>query len=374
MTIPTQPSARIQSLDYLRGIVMILMVLDHTRFFFHETALTNNPEDLTTTTTALFMTRWVTHFCAPVFIFLTGTSAFLYEIKTGSKKALAKFLLTRGFILILLELTVFKFAWEFDYSIGHFTLLVIWAIGITMIFLAGMIFFDKRILLVLGLIIVFGHNLLDPVSFPEGTFMDALWKLLHVRGWFPLGDSSGVFVLFSVLPYFGLVLLGYSLGQFYTTEFDSFKRKSLLRWIGLGCCVLFIALRFMNVYGDPKPWSVQSNGVFTVLSFIATTKYPTSLLYLLMTIGPALVLLSYTEQISGWLNDKILIIGRTPMYFYLWHLFLIHGSAFIVGMNGHNLLTVYIATLAITVILYFLCRQYGNYKFAHPYKNWLKYL
>lgn len=130
----------------------------------------------------------------------------------------------------------------------------------------------------------------------------------------------------------------------------------------------------MNSYGDPKPWSIQPDGVFTVLSFIATTKYPTSLLYLLMTIGPALILLSYTEKISGWLNDKILVIGRTPMYFYLWHLFLIHGSAMIFGMNTHSLLTVYSVTFAITVILYFLCRQYGNYKFAHPEKNWLKYL
>jgi uncharacterized membrane protein len=128
------------------------------------------------------------------------------------------------------------------------------------------------------------------------------------------------------------------------------------------------------MYGDPKPWSVQQDGMFTILSFIATTKYPTSLLYLLMTIGPALILLSYTEKISGWLSDKILIIGRTPMYFYLWHLFLIHGSARVFGMNTHGLLTVYIATLAITVILYFLCRQYGNYKFKHPEKNWMKYL
>lgn len=369
-----QLSNRIQSLDFLRGLVMILMVLDHTRFFFHVTAVINNPEDLTTTTPALFMTRWVTHFCAPVFIFLTGTSAFLYAQKTGSKKMLSKFLLTRGLILIFLELTVFKFAWEFGYSTGNFTLLVIWAIGITMIFLAGMIYLNKRILLVLGLLTVFGHNLLDPVSFSEGTFADALWKLLHVRGWFPLGENSGVFVLFSVLPYFGLVMLGYCLGELYAPGVESSKRRSVLRWIGFACCLIFILLRFMNSYGDPKPWSIQPDGVFTVLSFIATTKYPTSLLYLLMTIGPALILLSYTEKISGWLNDKILVIGRTPMYFYLWHLFLIHGSAMIFGMNTHSLLTVYSVTFAITVILYFLCRQYGNYKFAHPEKNWLKYL
>jgi uncharacterized membrane protein len=369
-------SRRIQSLDLLRGIVMVLMVLDHTRYFFHYTATTDNPENLETTTVGLFLTRWVTHFCAPVFLFLVGTSAFLYEQKTQSKIALAKFLFTRGLFLLILELTLFKFAWDFAYIPNQFTLLVIWALGITMIFLSAMIYLSKKLLLAVGLIIVFGHNLLDGVSFEKGTAADAIWKLLHVRGGFEIGSTGiNVFVLFSVLPYFGLALLGYCLGQLYEEGYSAVRRKKIICWLGIACCLLFIVLRATNLYGDPAPWNEQKSFSFTVLSFIKTTKYPTSLLYLLMTIGPSLILLSYTEQVKNWFANVMIVFGKVPMYFYLWHLFLIHGAALVTGgLNTKGLWGVYIATLSINAILYFLCRQYAQYKFRHPEKWWVSYI
>ncbi len=254
-------------------------------------------------------------------------------------------------------------------------MLVIWAIGITMVFLSAMIHLNKKVLLVIGLIIVFGHNLLDSIGFQQGTLADAIWKLLHVKGWFPLGKSSGVFVLFSVLPYFGLSLIGYCLGQLYAHGFSAQKRKKLLLWFGIGCCVLFVLLRIPNLYGDPSLWSAQKDTAFSILSFIRTTKYPTSLQYLLMTIGPSLILLSAAENIKGWMGKALVVIGRTPMFFYLLHLFIIHGAAVLTGgINKSGLGVVYVATILINILLYFLCKWYGSYKFSHPEKKWLSYI
>jgi uncharacterized membrane protein len=364
---------RIQSLDFLRGIVMVLMVLDHVRHFFHYAAITDSPENLATTTPILFLTRWVTHFCAPVFIFLVGISAFLYEQKVNSKYSVSKFLLTRGIFLIILELTVFKFAWHFQYDPKEFTLLVIWAIGISMIFLAGIIYLNQKLVLVFGLLIVFGHNLFDKLSFTKGTLADAIWKLLHAPGGFKIGDT-GITVLFPVLPYFGLIMLGYCLGSLYTAQYDPEKRRRILLWMGIGCCALFVLLRLPNLYGDMAPWSRQKNVLFTLLSFIKTTKYPTSLLYLLMTIGPSLIFLSLAENINNAISRIFIVFGSVPMYFYLWHLFLIHGAALLSGgINAKGLAGVYIATTIISVALYFLCKQYAKYKFAHK-KGWLSYI
>jgi uncharacterized membrane protein len=352
---------------------MVLMVLDHVRYFFHYTAVTDSPENLTTTTPMLFLTRWVTHYCAPVFIFLVGISAFLYEQKVNSKYSVSKFLLTRGIFLIVLELTVFKFAWDFRYDPRGFSLLVIWAIGISMIFLAGMIYLNQKLLLAFGLFVVFGHNLFDKLSFPEGTPAETLWKLLHAPGSFRIGDTN-ITVLFSVLPYFGLIMLGYCLGRVYTAQYDPKKRRRILFWLGISCCALFVLLRLPNLYGDMAPWSRQKNVIFTALSFIKTTKYPTSLLYLLMTIGPSLIFLSLTEKINNVISRIFIIFGSVPMYFYLWHLFLIHGAALLSGgINTKGLIGVYIATTTISVVLYFLCKQYAKYKFAHR-TGWLSYI
>lgn len=388
-------SQRIESIDLLRGIVMIVMALDHVRDYFHADAFLYNATDLSKTSVILFFTRWVTHFCAPVFIFLAGTSAFFIGTKR-SKKELSSFLIKRGLWLVFLELTIVNFAWFFNFQFSLITLFVIWALGVGMIVLAVFIHLPLKITLSVGLLMVFGHNLLDGFKV-EGDGTDAiLWSMVHQFQGFQLSEGYFLFIAYPLVPWVGVMLLGYCFGVFYQPSFAN-SRKRILLFLGFACTALFVLVRFLNGYGDPSSWSVQQKPVFTVLSFLNVTKYPPSMLYLLVTLGPAIIFLAISENYFGSLSQKIKVLGRVPMFYYLLHLYLIHLLALIAALltgyevsdmvfntwvtdspnlvgYGFNLWVVYAVWIGVVIILYPLCKWYDTYKAAKRAKWWLSYV
>ena len=375
--------SRIRSIDALRGLVMIVMALDHIRDYFHYDAFKHDPLNLLYSPYPLFLTRWITHFCAPTFIFLTGVSAYLYGLK-HTKNELSKFLFTRGLWLVFLELTVVAIGWRFGFDLHHFILMVIWAIGVSMIFLALMIRLPYPFVLLTGLAIVLLHNLTDSVHFTEGTFVNDLWILLHQEGGFKIGESISVFVLYPILPYLGLICVGYGFGKLFSPEMEAGKRKRMLLLTGSLCIAVFIVLRYINVYGDPHPWEHQIPTKYTFLSFINCTKYPVSLLFALMILGPSILFLYFFDGVQNWLTKILTTIGKVPMFYYIIHLYLIHAIAFLTEkpnpdspMNEtgqFHLGTVYLIWVGVVLVLYFPCAWYGKYKSAHPEKWWLSYL
>src|SRR4051812_30499451 len=297
-----QTRRRIDSIDLLRGIVMVVMMLDHTRDFVHSGGFQFDPTDLTKTTTAVFLTRWITHYCAPTFVFLAGTGAYLQLARGKSKSELSKFLLTRGVWLIVLELTVVRFGifFNFDYRFFGF-LQVIWVIGLSMIIMAALIHLPLKVIGAFGVLMIFLHNLLDRIQVqgwrgpgtPIPSTAAKLWFLLHKPFTiFPIlpVESPVVVIVYNLIPWVGVMAAGYAFGSIY--KFDGARRRRWLLALGGSATMLFILLRATNVYGDPAHWSRQKNVVFTILSFINTTKYPPSLLFLLMTLGPAMLLLA----------------------------------------------------------------------------------
>ena len=314
--MPTQRNAAI---DILRGLVMVIMTLDHARDFWG--GYTPSPTDLEVTTAPLFFTRWITHICAPVFVFLAGTSAYLY----GSRRTpaqLAKFLFTRGVWLVLIELTVIKYVWVPEPGYSLVLIQVIWAIGMSMIALAGMCFLGTKTIVAVGLVIVCGHNVLDPLVPSDFGNADAIWTILHERGTVRVSDGLTWMISYPLLPWIGVIALGYGFGV--TVKFDIARRRKLYMRLGLGMIAAFVLLRGFNLYGDPVEWSTQTTHTFTLLSFLNTNKYPPSLLFLLMTLGPALCLLSvFNGWAPGRLRDALLVIGRVPLFYYVLHLYLL---------------------------------------------------
>lgn len=373
---------------------MIIMALDHVRDYFHADAFIYDPLDLEKTSPLLFFTRWITHFCAPVFVFLAGTSAFLSGQKK-SKKELSFFLATRGLWLIFLELTIINFGWLFNWHLPTFPLVVIWALGVSMIALAVFVHLPKRLILAIGIILVAGHNLLDPIRVSDGT-KKFFWMLLHEQGVYNIGGKN-IFVGYPIIPWIGLMALGYCFGQLYSTRFDSQKRKRILILMGLSAILLFVILRFSNIYGDAALWSHQSSPLYTFLSFIKTTKYPPSLLYVLMTIGPALLFLAFSERPLGKIGKIVSVYGRVPFFYYVLHIYIIHLLAMIAAeffhkdwtemivsfwVNfdpqlqgyGFELWVTYVVWILLVVALYPLCRWYDKYKTNTRHKKWLSYL
>ncbi len=388
--------SRIASIDLLRGIVILLMALDHVRMYFGYETWYSNATDLSTTTPLLFLTRWVTHFCAPIFVFLAGTSAFLSGIKKENIKELSRFLVTRGLWFIFAEIVIINLAWTFDLTYSLIILQVIWVIGLSMLVLAGLVFLSDKLILVIGLILVFGHNLLDVIQFHGRGFLDLLWYTLHQPTVISLGSHAVNFV-YPALPWVGLMALGYVCGKFYQKEFPVEYRRRWLLIIGSGAILLFLFLRGFNLYGEPNPWSMQSSGTFTLLSFLNLTKYPPSLQFILMTMGPALIFLALSEFVSPRIAHPILTFGRVPFFFYIVHLYMIHAlaMAFLVysardwqeyifsgeGIRSGALIDfglnpggVYLVWILIIIFMYPLCRWYQTYKVNNPSKWWLGYL
>ena len=387
---------RISSIDVLRGIVMVIMALDHARDYFHFGSFFVDPTDMTTTTPILFFTRFITHFCAPVFIFLAGTAAFLYGSKK-TKQQLFKFLFTRGLWLIFLEFTLNNFIWTFDLSYSFPVSQVIWAIGFSMLCLAFLIYIPRKLILLIGVVIVFGHNLLDGVIVEGSNVSSIIWYLLHQNKFLPISDTVAFYFYYPVIPWIGLILLGYCFGALYHKDYNAETRKKWLLRLGIGSLGLFFVLRGINVYGDLVPWSIQKDLSYTVLSFFNVTKYPPSLIFLLMTMGPSLLLLHLLESKKNRITNFFLVFGKVPLFYYFLHVFVIHLLAMIIHvllggywkdliltgasfMNatlstyGYPLWIVYIAWISIVLLLYPICKKYMIYKANNKSKWWLKYL
>ena len=388
---------RIESIDLLRGIVMVIMALDHVRDYFHAGNFLYNPVDMAQTNAPVFFTRWITHFCAPVFVFLAGTSAFLVA-ERKAKKDLSFFLLKRGLWLMLLELTVISFAWNFDPDFRFFRLQVIWVLGLGMVIMSLLIYLPPKLILATGLIILFGHNLLDNIHATGNSWRDILWGVLHERKRFTIAGHI-IATGYPIIPWLGIMMLGYSFGGLYKKGTDAALRKKWLLIIALAAIALFLLLRGINSYGDMKPWEGQHSVVLTICSFLNVTKYPPSLLYTLMTLGPALILLSLLEKPLSRIGTMLVRIGRVPLFFYILHLFLIHLIAigavvlsgrpwtdmiFVTNMNpkdspwlagyGFSLGMTYLVWIIVVLLLYPLCKWYDNYKTSHKEKWWLSYL
>lgn len=394
---PTTTKARIESIDLLRGFAIVIMALDHVRDYFHADYFLFDPTDMQQTNGALFFTRWITNFCAPVFLFLAGTSAFLIgERKT--KRQLSAFLLKRGLWLMLLETVVINFAWSFNPTYPMFRLQVIWALGLSMVFMSALVYLPYKVILALGLIILFGHNLLDNIHATGNTLPDFLWGQLHERKRFAIGNRI-IATGYPILPWLGIMALGYCFGAFYTKKVEAAFRKKYLVTLGVVAIALFIMLRGINRYGDMSPWMMQRTTILTICSFFNASKYPPSLMYTLMTLGPALIVLAFIEKPLNKLGKIIIVFGRVPLFFYILHLFLIHALATvavvlsgrpwtdmisITNFNakdspwlkgyGFNLGQTYLVWLLVVVLLYPLCKWYDRYKTNHKEKWWLSYL
>ncbi len=314
---------RIDGIDLLRGLVIVLMVLDHVRDFFHVTALTADPLAMDSGSPALFATRWITHLCAPTFVFLAGVSIFLQRAGGKSRPDLTRFLLTRGLWLIVLELTIVTVGFNF----GWFAFMqVIWAIGASMMVMAGLIWLPGRIVLALGVLVVAGHPLLAPINPPDLGALAPLWWATMEFGLFPPGGLMA----YPLVPWLGVMMLGYGLGGLFTLEPRA--RTRALLWLAGGALLAFAVIRGLNGYGDPRPWSVQAEPLWTALSFINVSKYPPSPDYVLVTLGVALAILPLLERVRGPVVRVLLTFGRTPLFTYLLHIYIAHGLAVLVGV------------------------------------------
>ena len=420
ITAHASARGRIDSIDLLRGIVMVIMMLDHTRDFVHRDILQGfDPTDLARTNVPLFFTRWITHFCAPVFVFLAGTGSYLQFARGKSKRELSRFLITRGLWLIVLEFTVIRFGVFLNLSYSFLGFMqVIWVLGVSMIVLAGLIYLPLRVVGVFGVAMILLHNLTDAFRVtgwlgperPVPGLGAKLWILLHqafeplpVLWFFP---SPVVFVVYPLIPWIGVMAAGYAFGAVY--QWETARRRRFLLALGGATTALFVILRFVNIYGDAARWSQQSTATLTVLSFLNTTKYPPSLLFLLMTLGPSLILLAWFESSSvkaatasaqPTLFDRVrtvfITFGRVPLFFYILQWYTAHFISVAVHIlagrsvswmfsgqtapggappdAGFSLPVVYLCWIFGVVLLYPLCKWFAGVK-ARRREWWLSYL
>jgi len=378
-------AGRDHALDGLRGLVMALMVLDHARDFFLGYRV--HPLDLATTTPLLFATRWITHFCAPVFVFCAGVAAYLYGEKRGAAER-TRFLLSRGAFLVLLEVTLIRLLWIPD-PFYRFTLLqVIWVIGWSMMALAALSHLPRGWLALVGGLLVVGHNAFDGVHAAHFGALAPLWNLLHERARLSLAPGHVVFVSYPLVPWLGVMALGYAFGP--VIELSAEQRRALCFRLGIGLTLGFLALRGLNLYGDPTPWTAQPAPLFTVLSFLNCEKYPPSLDYLLMTLGPALLVLGSVSFSAPWLRFAV-VFGQVPLLFYVLHLFLLRVVSLPVAVARFGGLALappptgtgaspelplpftYLAWAVTLLLLYPVCRWYARLK-ATRRSSWLRYL
>jgi uncharacterized membrane protein len=384
----TVKRARLESVDLLRGVIMIIMALDHTRDFFGQPG---SPTNLATASIALFFTRWITNFCAPVFFLLVGTGAWL-SLRKRTKSELSRFLFTRGLWLVFLELTLFRclaVQFNFDY---HITIInVLWALGWAMIMLSVLVHLPPAIVTGFGVVMIATHNLFDSIN-----SSNPFWSILHSPSIILSTSNHAVFIAYPLIPWVGVTAAGYGLGQIYS--WDPIRRQAFLLRLGIGLTAAFVVIRAINVYGDPSRWTPQPTHLYTVLSFLNTTKYPPSLLFLLMTLGPPLIFLFLVDTHTPRLLRPALIIGKVPMFYFLMHFFFIHLLAVIIcfARYGHihwmfespdiahfpitqppgwglTLPLVYLLWAFVVVVMYPLCRWYAAVK-KHSSNRWLSYI
>lgn len=384
---------RVQSIDIVRGLVMIIMALDHTRDIIHLSSVTDSPTNLQTTTPFLFFTRWITHFCAPTFVFLSGASAFLSFQKENDLKKARNFLLTRGIWLIIVEFTLVNFGVWFDPHFSVFIFDVIATIGVGFILLSLLLRASATTILGIGLAIIFLHNLSSVIPVGNASSFERTLMMLLSPAAVPFG-KGGLFIMgYPPIPWLGVMLVGFAAGRLFTYPAD--KRKSMFTKIGLASLALFLLVRGANVYGDPLPWHTQKDTMFTFLSFLNVTKYPPSLQFCLLTLGVMCLLLAWTD---GWRNrfsGIATVFGKVPLFYFLVHWYIIHPLMFIIvfaqgykvsdlvfgtnlgrpkGVSGVNLWWIYLIWIAVVLLMYPLCKWYGRYKETHKEKQWLRYL
>ena len=385
---------RIKSIDITRGLVMVIMALDHVRDFMHTTSMTQSPTDLQTTTTLLFMTRWVTHLCAPTFVFLSGVSAYISFKRSSNLSGSRSFLLKRGIWLVILEFTVINLALWYDI---HFRLLlmeVISAIGLSFIVLAFLFKLPSRIIGIIGLILIFGHDLLQITPIPANPAVKFIASVLFRPSLTQISPGLAFFTAYPLLPWLGIMLAGFACGEFF--DLPEEKRSKIFLKLGLAALSLFIAIRFINIYGDSLKWSHQKSALFTFLSFINTTKYPLSLLFTLLFLGIMFLILFVSEKLKNRFTEILSVYGKVPLFYFIIHLFIIHSLMFLMlrlqGFGSKDLLfgafnngrpkagggvdlpLIYIIWFSVVLLLYPLCRWYGVYKSEHKEKKLLRYL
>jgi len=371
---------------------MVIMALDHVRDYFHYSSYFFSPSDPLQTTIPIFFTRFITNFCAPAFSFLAGISAYLVG-KRKSKNELSSFLFKRGLWLIFIELIVVNFGWHFDIRFRSIVFQVIWSLGISMIVLAGLIHLPIKYIVIFSCIMIFGHNLLDGVTF-DGSI---LWSFLHERKRYDILPGHVLAVGYAIIPWVAVMSLGYCFGPFYDKSFDPVKRRKIFNVIGAAALVLLLILRGTNIYGDLVPWTNYGNLTQNVFSFLNLLKYPPSLSYLLLTLGASLVFLVNSENLKGRAVNFFCTFGRVPFLLYIVHIYLIHFLALIVAEFtvfgwesmilpalpfrvealkgfGFNLATVYLIWIALLILLYPIFKIFDRYKQNHKDKWWLSYL
>jgi uncharacterized membrane protein len=395
---PADTRSRIESIDLLRGIVMVIMALDHVRGYFHFETFLFSPTDLQHTTPALFATRLITHLCAPTFIFLAGTSAYFIARRKTVKEA-SFFLVTRGVWLIVLQLTLIRFAWNFDPAFHYNSSNIISTIGFCMIALSLLIHLQLRTVLIIGLIMVLGHNALDGISFENGSAWDVAWSFLHVKKVYALSNDYSFLFLYPFIPWTGVMALGYCLGSLYDQRYALEKRKNIILQIGMLCLFFFLVLRVLNVYGDPVPWSYHQELSITIMSFLNLEKYPPSLLFLCLTLGISLTVLGILEgrNLKRW--SPITVFGKAPLFYYVLHIVVIHALALVAvvwlgypwqtmifigspnqaspllkGSYGFSLEQVYLLWIFVVALLYPLCEYWDRVKGRNKKKWWVSYV
>jgi uncharacterized membrane protein len=398
MEVSLQPKSRINSIDVLRGLIMVIMALDHVRDFFHADAFVHDPLDVKTTTPVLYFTRFITHYCAPTFVFLAGISAYLSGLRRTTA-ALGVFLIKRGIWLIFVELIIIGFAASFNPFFSMMFLQVIWAIGISMVILGLLVILKipHSVIFLLGLLIIFGHNLLDYPEIEKNYQVGFWWDLVHAGRFTPYQIAPGhtIIIAYAFLPWTGIMLAGYGFGKLFERSVMPSERKKILLATGFSLIALFLILRFINQYGDPVKWSVQDTPMKTFLSFMNVSKYPHSLMYICITLGPSLIFLALIEGVSNRFTSFVEIYGRVPFFYYVLHFFLIHALStiafFLSGYGvkdivtpgfpfyfrppsfGFSLWVVYVVWIGVILLLYPLCKKYDRYKSTHR-QWWLSYI
>ena len=383
-------STRIVSLDLLKGIIIVMMIMDHSRIFFYSGSYLFDPADPEKTNLLLFLTRWITHFCAPAFSVLAGISAYLIGLRK-SKKELSIFLLKRGIWLIFVELIIVNFGWTFDIYFSSFTFGVIWCLGISMIVLSAIIHLKMNHILIISLLILFGHNLLDTVSIKDNF----LWSLLHEKRNYNISNIH-YSIYYPIIPWIGIMSIGYYFGSFYNKAFSAKRRRKIFNLIGIFSLLLFVAFRSINQYGNYHKWETYDTLIQTIYSFVEPAKYPPSLTFLLLSFGIMCLILSNIENTKGKVLKFFSAFGRVPFFVYIIHIFIMHFLSVVFYRltlmyrryeisnsdypnseisleRGTDIGIMFLIWIGILIILYPICKKFGTYKQNNKDKWWLSY-